>query len=208
MDQKKHLLLQQLKTLMIFISVLFLIALGGVSYSKKTFSNVSAKKISEEDSIIAIKSDLSTLQNKMRAINDQLKLWNTINSKAKKRQGLQIDQFKTILTDLQEHYNLGNKININITSPTELNDIYRAKTTVIESSTITLTINALNDIVVLAFIDSLIKNTPGFLNYQSLVINRNLDLNNEVISDAAKGVEDTLVQATVVLIWRDFKDSI
>ncbi len=206
MDKKKQLLIQQLKRQIIIWAVIFGLIVGAIAYSKKNFTDVVAQKSNEENNIMSMKVDLAALQNKIKSINEQLKLWDTINNKTHKRQGLEIDKFKTILLDLQSYYNLNNKVNVNITSPSELTDTYREKTTVIESSTITLTINASSDLVVFAFVDALTKNIPGFLHYQSLIINRNLDLTNEIISDASKGIEDTLVQATVVLVWRDFKD--
>jgi hypothetical protein len=206
MDKKKQLLIQQLKRQIIIWAVIFSLILGAIAYSKKNFTDAVAQKSNEENNIMNMKVDLAALQNKIKSINEQLKLWDTINNKTHKRQGLEIDKFKTIILDLQSHYNLNNKVNVNITSPSELTDTYREKTTVIESSTITLTINATSDLVILAFVDALTKNIPGFLHYQSLVINRNLDLTNEIIIDASKGIEDTLVQATVVLVWRDFKD--
>jgi hypothetical protein len=111
-----------------------------------------------------------------------------------------------LLNELEKYFNLVGSVDVNLTPPAELSDTYKTETTVVMASTVTLKFAGLSDELLFGFIDSLIKNFPGFINIQSLSMQRKNPLTNDIIARAAKGDFEDMVDATLIFTWKEFKD--
>jgi cell division protein FtsL len=159
-----------------------------------------------EQQISSTNSQLSELENKIKEIKEASKILEKLNKRGGKHNGLEIDDFQSILNDLRKHYQISDKIDINMSSPTIVDGIYKKSTTTIVSSTITLNVSGISDEILLQFVDSLLKNAPGFISVESLEMTKKYSLTQDVITKVTKGDLTNLVEAKIVFSWKDFKD--
>ncbi len=203
---KKTKLIEGLKRAgIVYVATLAL--LTGLFLFSNNRAQVYSDQITSSEQETAITSTkLSDLEDKIIEIKEASKIWEKLNKKGEKRNGLEIDNFQTMLTALKKHYQISDKTDINMTPPTEVDGAYKKSTTAIISSTITVTTSAVSDEILLQFVDALLKNAPGFITIQSLEMTKKDDLTQDVISKATKGDLANLVEAKIVFSWKDFKD--
>jgi cell division protein FtsL len=161
-------------------------------------------KLADEISALQVKK--SALENKIQDLKAAAKLWDTLNIKNKKREGLQIDTAKSLLKQYEKHYYLSAPVTVSLSTPTELSDVYKTPSTVVIASEVSLKLSGLKDSYLLEFVDALFKNLPGFAKVKSFAIERNGVITNEVLSRVAQGELPSLVSIDLVFSWRDFKD--
>jgi hypothetical protein len=203
---KKTNLIASLKKAAIIYVITFILFAGLLLFSNNRTDLYSYEISVSEQETSRTSADLSDLENKIREIREASKIWAKLNQTKEKHNGLEIDNFQTILTDLKKHYRISDKTDINMTSPTEVNGAYKKSTTTVVSSKITLTTSGASDEILLQFIDSLVKNVPGFIAIESLEMNKKNDLTKDVISKIARGEKVNPVEAKIVFSWKDFKD--
>ena len=157
--------------------------------------------------ILTINSESFSLESKINEAKEATKLWSRFNQNDKKGDGLEIDKAKSIIKYVESQYLLSKPIDVNLSTPVELKDIYQTDTTVVVSSDVTLKISAVSDEIIISLIDSTLKNFPGFTRIKTITFNKVTDLTNEIIAVINRGNDDlpVIVEGVVVFEWRDLK---
>ncbi len=203
---KSALLFNRIKKFAIIYIIFGTISMTAYYISNELIDKANADKDAIEKEISQTNSDATNIESKARDVKEASKLWRQLNESGVKRDGLEIDQAKILLNELEKYFNLVGSVDVNLTPPAELSDTYKTETTVVMASTVTLKFAGLSDELLFGFIDSLIKNFPGFINIQSLSMQRKNPLTNDIIARAAKGDFEDMVDATLIFTWKEFKD--
>ncbi|MFN7038944.1 MAG: hypothetical protein ACK4OM_05210 [Alphaproteobacteria bacterium] len=187
---------------LIITTFVLIILLSSLFFKNNYFSKSEKLK----NDIEAIKNNIAETNKKQIEATEALSLWKKVNESYKKREGLAIDKSKLILDNLSKAYYLSKNLEINLSTPIELSDIYKTDTTVIMSSEVNIRLGALTDEYVLKFFDSIKKNFPGFINFKQFSITRRIDLSPDIINQISVKNFPEIVDAQLIFEWRDFKD--
>lgn len=203
--KKNNIVARLKKALIIYTITIIIITIVSVLLNK--ISESYSKNINSMNQDIDNKNNqLLDLQNKITEVKKGLKIWDVLYGKSVKHNGLEIDNFQAMLTNLQEYYQIDDKIDLSMTSPVEMQGLYKTNNTAVVYSTVNLKISAISDEILLQFIDSIIKNSPGFISLQSIEISKKSELTDTIILKASHGDFVNLTEAIATFIWKDFKD--
>jgi hypothetical protein len=184
--------------LFVVFIVLFIWSVEHHDGAVKTIANL-------QQDINLFNAQTTNLEMQIKQAQDAKELWYRITN-AKSSDGLQIDKAKQVLKHLESSYLLAKPVDVNMSSPIELKDQYKTATTVIMSSDVTLKLVAPNDEVILAYVDSIIHNLPGFVKIRQLQLERTKPFDQSYIDSLNSGaLVPELINGTVVFGWRDFK---
>jgi len=204
--EKKTIIISKIKKSLIIYLILIAISAGlfwGINLKLNDLNDqitISQNKTNDQ------RDKLTELENKIRDIVEASKLWEKLNNKGEKRNGVEIDAFRILLSNLTKYYQINEKVDVSLTNPVEVVDANKKSSTIIVETIVSLSVSGISDELLLKFLDSLIKNTPGFIRIDSLEMNRKSLINQDVIMDAKKGKFDNLVDMKIIFNWRDFKD--
>jgi hypothetical protein len=159
-----------------------------------------------QSSIMAINSEVSSLETKIREAREAHVLWERLNQRERKGDGLEIDKAKEVLHDLEIQYPFPKPISVDLSTPIELANLYKTDNAVIVSSTVTLKFSGLSDEIILRFIESATSNLPGFVKPRSLNLLRQINLDDTVLAKISQHKEmPDVVTGEFVFEWQDFK---
>jgi len=179
------------------------------------YSQLVDKRDSDAQKRDMVQNEVTVLDNKLNALNKKVsdvkeatKLWQRLNEKNKKREGLKIDSIKKILDDLKKRYKLvQTDADIDLSTPVELADIYKTETTVVVASKVTLKFRTITDEYAFSYVDALMKELPGYVKIQNLLLTRtNTPLTDDLLQRISKGEIPELVEGSITFDWRDLKD--
>jgi hypothetical protein len=148
---------------------------------------------------------LNAINKKAKEIKEATKLWQRLNEKHKKREGLKIDSIKKTFDQFKKRYRLS-EANLDLSTPVELVDIYKTDTTVVVSSEVTVKFKAITDEYVFSFIDAVLKELPGYVKVEMLQMSRTGEVNDDLLRRISKGENPELVAGSMTFQWRDLKD--
>jgi hypothetical protein len=203
---KSDILLKRLKKFSLIYLSLTIICCALYYLICNSIDQAVLDKSTIQQSITSAITNSNNLEAKIRDTKQASNLWRQLNENNKTRNGLKIDQAKILLKNLEKYYYLNKAVDVNLTPPTELSDMYKKETTVVMSSLVTLKFAGVSDELLLGFTDSILKNFPGFISVQSFIMERKEPITIDVTNKAAAGSFENIVEATLVFNWRDFKD--
>lgn len=151
-----------------------------------------------------LQNDLSIVKKNISDSESSLKLWdNGIKGILKDRSGIKIKPASKILDQLKTTYKIKELV-ISLSNPEERNDVAATKFTKVVFTNGSMTFKAYNDIYAYRFIDSFVKELPGFIQIKSFAITA--EPSTDYINDITTGKLDTLTKAKVDFIWQDLQD--
>lgn len=156
--------------------------------------------------IVNINQTISETEIKIKEIKESYKLWDKLAKNNKVQKGLEIDKAKSFLTNLEKRFKLSTPIDVMLSPPVQLKDVYETKTTVVVSSEVNLKLAAPTDEIIMNVIDSIIQNYPGFVSLKFFSLEKKSLLNDEIINKISRGIFVPMIESNVTFEWRDFKD--
>ncbi|MCD6035569.1 MAG: hypothetical protein K0R63_1310 [Rickettsiales bacterium] len=188
-----------------------LLLLGGVSISIIIYvitdtigSSQEGKRRILENEALGQQGQLNKLIEEKKNFADSIKLWERLNDKSKRLEGLKIDEGKQWLEDAKSRYHLGEMV-IELTPPEKLGSLYETETSFVEASTVSLRFSALSDEYALSFVDSILHDLPGYVKIEYLKISRSQDLNHDSLLRISKGEKPALVLGELTFKWQELK---
>lgn len=182
-----------------------IILMIGVIYTGSIRDRFLQQKQGEQIEINSLTNRLEEMTRKTKEINEAMKLWQKLNIQSKKREGLKIDKANEIIENLKKRLKLG-AIEIDLSAPQELSDIYKTDTVSVVSSDMNLKIKALTDEQIFSFLELLLKELPGYIKLESVTIRRNIEITPDSLQKIIKGEYPELISAEIIFKWRDLKD--
>lgn len=189
----------------ILSAVMLVLTVAAYYYIESYRENMAAKEDKVQRNVTNLNSQITEFDRKYKEFKEASKLWEKLNSKQKKRSGLQINTVQNFLEDLKQEYRII-ELNVNMSKPEELKDSYRTATTVVVSSTVEINFRAISDEYVLSFIATLMNDFPGYIKILSFRINRETELTPDVLQKLQRGTLIPLINGDIKLQWRDLKD--
>lgn len=202
--------LLQLKRTLIIRSIIYIILLIGTTL---LYGYLSADREAVTQKSDALKSDIADLNNKLTIFNRKIqdireatKLWQRLNDKHKKSEGLRIDSIKKIFDDYKKQYKLS-EATLDLSTPTELTDMYKTDTTVVVSSNVSVKFKVISDEYALSFVDAVMNNLPGYVKLEKLSLTRIGEITDETLLRVSRGEIPELVTGEITFQWRDLKNT-
>lgn len=192
---------------MIRLAIYLLIVVGiGIFYLLLDMKKVSLDN--EKNDILvqtgSLSDQLLTLKNKAAEIAEATKIWQQIPERNKKMSGLKLDDVKNKLADAAKIYQI-NDLVIDLSTPVELPDPYKTKSAVTLSSDVTLKFGSINDENILIFVDSVLKEIPGYVTVKSFKMLKQGEISDEMLDNIRKGLKPSIVTGELSFQWRDLK---
>lgn len=185
-------------------SVLLIFSLGGYfiieDYSSTLFA--SQKKVQRE--IVALNAKIKRFEAKQMEYKESKKLWDRLADSEKLRNGLDIGATQRLFDEFKAQYLL-RQLDVDLSKPEELNDM-KTQTTVVESSKVDITFEALSDEYVYALLAAINEYMPGYITIKSFRISREVGVTAAVLEKIYDGIAVPMVKGNITLYWRDLKD--
>lgn len=179
-----------------FIAIMAILAI----YNQTAVSD--QEKVEQEAK--KLQNDLSSIKKSISESESSLRIWDTgIKGILKDRSGIKIKVASKLLEQLKTTYKIKD-LTINLSNPEERNDIIPIKFSKVVYTNGTMTFKAYTDIYAYKFIQSMVKELPGFIQIKSLTLTT--ETSTDLIADITSGKLDTLVKAKLEFIWQDLQD--
>lgn len=132
--------------------------------------------------------------------------WNQqIINKNPDRVGLKLEEFRALLDDLKNSYNLRD-LQVNLQAPSNREDIGNLKYVSLRYTTVSITFNAFTDIEVYKFIAALQNELPGYVQIKEFNINAANTVDINVANTIATQGAQNIISARLNIVWHDIDD--
>lgn len=168
-------------------------------------ASLNLSLIHTKNEATSIKSRIVNFQRKELEYDEAKKLWANLSDSQKKRSGIVLASAQQLLENLRNQYSLGG-FKADISKPVDLQDVYRTETTVVASTKVELSFDALNDESVFAFIGALSRGLPGYIKISSLQVTREGEITPVLLKNLQEGKYQPVVRGRMAFYWRDLKD--
>lgn len=167
--------------------------------------NLTKEKNDKQAEVSFLSKKVAALEAKKTEIIESTKIWNQLPERQKKiGDGLRLDAIKNLLSDYADRYQI-HELSINFSTPNELPEPYKTDSAVIESSKISLTFSSINDENILSFIETILRDAPGYVTVNYFKLTRQASISPALLEDIRKGVVPKLVSAELSLQWNNSK---
>lgn len=197
---KKEVIRRTIATLIIVV-----ICAVGYWYFQSYGDQLAAQRDQLQRDIVSLNSKIVNFERKQQEYEEAKQLWSTLSDSQKKRSGIILGNAQQLLDNLKDQYSLGG-FKADISKPVELKDIYKTDTTVVMSTKVELTFDALTDESIFAFVAALSRGLPGYVKIDYLHVMRSGEINPLLIRNLQQGTYQPVVQAKMTFYWRDLKD--
>lgn len=184
---------------------IIVLCVAGYLYLGAYSNTLNQEKSTIQKDITATNSRIVNFQRKQQEYEEAKKLWATLSDNQKKRSGIILANAQQLLENLKNQYALGG-FKADISKPEELKDIYKTETTVVVSTKVDLTFDALTDESIFSFIGALSRGLPGYVKILSLQISREGNIGPVLLKNLQEGKYQSVVQGRLSFYWRDLKD--
>lgn len=168
-------------------------------------SNSSAEKKFKQQAS-SLKQKVQSKKNYLIDSEKAVKKWNDeIIKRNPDRTGLKIEEFRALLDDLKDSFNLSN-LKINLLAPSNREDVGNLKHIHLRNTTIKITFDAFTDIEVYKFISSIVNELPGYVQIDDLTINATNKIDESVAASISELGSRDIVKANLSIIWHDIDD--
>jgi hypothetical protein len=185
-------------TLLIIITVIYSILVDKAITARQ-------KNLAVQSEVMELQNKLTTITKRAKEVRDATNVWQKLNEKHKKSDGLKIDSIKGLFDDFKKKYKLSD-VDVDLSAPVELADVYKTETTVVVSSKVTVQFKGITDEYVLSFVDAVQKDLPGYVRIENLQFSRIGEISEDVVRRVSKGEFPGLVGGSITFQWRGLKD--
>ena len=188
----------------ILLLIILVLALSIIYfYNSKTVEEERKLSTSSKDLL----NKLAVLKNDISSAQKALKVWESgVNKRFKDRNGIKIKDANKVLEELKAVFKLKN-ITINLTNPEKRIDGPQSNTIKVVYSYGTLNFANNTDIDTFRFIDTFIKDIPGFIQVKNLEITRPKEDEAKLIQEIESGhLDNGIVKIKMEFVWLDIQD--
>lgn len=198
----KAYIFKALKTSVIITS--FLTSLSCLIYTLICTSQKSVQEL--DDSSKKLSKTLKEMQKSITEAQKAENIWKSgVNSRFAHRSGINLKQANIAFEKLKTTFKLKN-VKINISNPVEKLYTVKSEYTKIMYSTGSIIFDANTDIDVFKFINTFIKQTPGFIQPRKLTITRPSGGAEKLIFDIESGQIQKIINVNMDFVWLDVQD--
>lgn len=178
---------------------------GGYYYVDSTLKGQHRAEQFLQNDINSLNGKITSLLSKSKEFAESYKLWKKLFKTDQKQEGLKISQVQSLLNLFKERYKL-TEMSVDLSTPKNLEDIYKTDTAVVQSSEVSLKFAGLSDEYLLSFVGAIKNKFPGYVKIKALKLNRVGKIDKETLLKISRGAAPSLVSGELEFYWRDLKD--
>lgn len=184
------------------ISIVFVLITAGLFIYLSRFKENQDKQIAYVKQVASqIATKASDYQNKAQETKKYIEVWKTIPDNKKNFSGVKIDDLNGLLSKLSEKYYISNQ-SVKVSLPEDLKGgVFDRKTLYVSYADVTISFNAINDILAISFLSDFLKELNGYLITTKIDIKKDKKYTSQDLVDISSSKSSGNVMVKFSFAW-------